>query len=446
MMIVTVAMTKAFYICPFVPSYADKQGILYFALLSLYPFYSERDIQNRTERNRAMVNEQEHEKEHNHSGNNGNDDDPTNLLLSFGEEVTDEALIDELRHRLWSDLLHRPTRNLQFPGSQPVSFTRSHLSLLQQEDYYVCEKSDGIRYLLYYARPYGVETAFLIDRNFGCKRLQGITLPSKTGGIHEDTLLDGELILERTKKGDFDSERKDEFAFLIFDALLINGLNIMNLALPGRLKHVQNDVVAPFKQAFGNTPDMNYPFRLDLKQMWKPYSIAQLLEFEIPQQRHGNDGLIFTPVNDPYVSGTCNRLLKWKPSEMNSVDFKLVINPDAKVDKRYELWVATQGGEHRPFAYHQPDERLVELHGKIIECRYTNNQQWEYIRVRKDKISANHERVVTKIIDSIKDNVTAKELIESTPSIRRGWQIRENAGSNVATMNRPIAKKPRSGW
>lgn len=89
--------------------------------------------------------------------------DDSEILLSFGAPVDDEEFTRELRYRLWSDLLRRPTSSLQFPGSQPVSFTRRHLGLLEREDYYVCEKSDGIRYLLYYTSPYERSTAFLVS-------------------------------------------------------------------------------------------------------------------------------------------------------------------------------------------------------------------------------------------------------------------------------------------
>ncbi|MBQ2746790.1 MAG: hypothetical protein IJF35_03670, partial [Clostridia bacterium] len=36
---------------------------------------------------------------------------------------------------------------------------------------------------------------------------------------------------------------------------------------------------------------------------------------------HDCDGLIFTPVRDPYTIGTSFKLLKWKPLEFNSADF-----------------------------------------------------------------------------------------------------------------------------
>lgn len=45
---------------------------------------------------------------------------------------------------------HIPSLSLliRFAGSQPVAFMPYHLQSLQREDYFVCEKSDGVRYLM----------------------------------------------------------------------------------------------------------------------------------------------------------------------------------------------------------------------------------------------------------------------------------------------------------
>eukprot|EP00966_Prymnesium_polylepis_P028728 666048-Prymnesium_polylepis.1 len=50
-----------------------------------------------------------------------------------------------------------------------------------------------------------------------------------------------------------------------------------------------------------------------------------LYAFKDPLRKlaHGNDGIIFTPVLDEYKAGTCHTLLKWKPANMNSIDFRL---------------------------------------------------------------------------------------------------------------------------
>lgn len=204
---------------------------------------------------------------------------------------------------------------------------------------------------------------------------------------------------------------------------------------------MQNDVIGQYQQQDPATT-IPFPFRLEIKKMWKPYAVAEILEMEIPKLKHGNDGLIFTPVADPYASGTCERLLKWKPSELNTVDFKLIIVPDAVDDKKYELHVASKN-RHRLFDYHRPCEDLDLLDQQIIECKLVPQKEgtshWEYIRVRKDKTMANNEHVVTKIINSINDNVTAGQLVERIPAIRRAWKARE-----LESVERPQAKRIRS--
>jgi mRNA guanylyltransferase len=37
----------------------------------------------------------------------------------------------------------------RFPGSQPVSFTSASLDMLERMDFWVCEKSDGVRLLIF---------------------------------------------------------------------------------------------------------------------------------------------------------------------------------------------------------------------------------------------------------------------------------------------------------
>lgn len=361
--------------------------------------------------------------------------DETSLLLNFGKPVDDANFIEDMKARLW-DLLGWPRRrNVAFPGSQPVSFARSHLyGELLHDHYYVCEKSDGVRYLLYFTAPFDKHTAYLIDRNFKVREVENFAIPNRDHrSLHTDTLLDGELVVISKKEGE-DSSDKDQkkqdaevrFEFLIFDCLMVNGQSVVNKDLQSRLTHAQNDIAGPLKSI------KDPMITLTLKKMWKPYSIAQILEIEIPKQIHGNDGLIFTPVDDPYMPGTCDRILKWKPSDLNTVDFQLRIDHDTRdLEKKYDLCVVGRNQIVEHFAYHQPDPSLDELDGKILECSPIINQEigelrWKYIRVRKDKTSANYFAVVTKILDSIRDNVTAKELIAAIPSIKKEWDKRES--------------------
>jgi len=53
-----------------------------------------------------------------------------------------------------------------------------------------------------------------------------------------------------------------------------------------------------------------------------------------------NDGLIFTPVNEPYPkTKKWSSLLKWKPAELNTIDFFAVkIGSDNNIGK-WQLYV-----------------------------------------------------------------------------------------------------------
>jgi hypothetical protein len=62
-----------------------------------------------------------------------------------------------------------------------------------------------------------------------------------------------------------------------------------------------------------------------MKEMFNVWDAHFLLSHLIDQNKleHENDGLIFTVDECPYYPGTCFEILKWKPQEKNSVDFKL---------------------------------------------------------------------------------------------------------------------------
>ena len=149
--------------------------------------------------------------------------------------------------------------------------------------------------------------------------------------------------------------------FVIFDAMLINGKNICNESLLERLNHVQKEVINPYERiqqqqqqqhqldkrrkvdhhangqvySLSTAPSHQHRIALSIKKMYKPYAISELLDKVIPSQKHGNDGLIFTPVHLPYRLGTCRHMYKWKPAELNSVDFLVrVIQKNKNTDSR----------------------------------------------------------------------------------------------------------------
>lgn len=147
-----------------------------------------------------------------------------------------------------ADLLNR--NQLGFPGAQPVSFSRQHLIELQNVDYFMCEKTDGIRCLMflteinYNGQP--TEAQFLIDRknDYYYIPYESLHIPHQAdlGGYHRGTILDGELVRQTLPGG-----RGSRLAYLIFDLLAIDGENVTAKPFDKRLSRVENFISKPLR-------------------------------------------------------------------------------------------------------------------------------------------------------------------------------------------------------
>lgn len=345
---------------------------------------------------------------------------------------------------------------MDFPGSHPVTLLKKHIDVLINEDYYVCEKSDGIRVLLYIHIFKNKTHAFFIDRK--CK-VYAIDLD-----VHsiKNTLFDGELYIDTY------DDRK-EMVYSIFDTLIYNDESVTEKNLQERLSYAykyvyyndmrnkamsknvvntdknedNNDVDKKNNNEYGNSTindnkqnvDGTCNVSLIVKNMSKCYGFCEVYK-NIPNLKHKNDGMIFTPVKLPYIPGRCDKLYKWKPTHLNSIDFLL----ERIDDYVYVMMCFGKNNNLKIFDYFYDVEgdSPNRLHKKVVEMNYSENATfidpfnfaeikggWLIYKVRTDKETPNSHKVVVNVMYSLKESLEYEDLEIYFHEIRNAWKERE---------------------
>lgn len=230
--------------------------------------------------------------------------------------------------------------------------------------YTVTDKADGERMLLYIHTD---RYAYLINNILEVKNT-GLKV---NNARYVQTLLDGEFIYAHQQKNDTDRD-----VFAIFDIYFFHAEKVMDLPL-----------MDAFKPGYSHTGRPSRPrgFKLDTRlEYMKQFADAGIWDFSQsncdvivkefydgddaakifhacnvilnkPNQRYDIDGLIFTPKALPVLSYypkrtvritqslRWNRVFKWKPPHMNTIDFLVkeldasVIHKDGKTYKSFTL-------------------------------------------------------------------------------------------------------------
>lgn len=378
----------------------------------------------------------------------------------------DPHLADQFRREV-AQLLGR--NNLSFPGAQPVSFSSKHILELQKEDYYVCEKTDGIRCLMYFARgdpdSDTPEIHYLIDRKNDYRYVPGLHFPLPEDDtfqtFHADTLVDGELVKDTYEDG------TTQLKYLVFDCMVLDGQSLMHRTLDKRLAYFKEKVLKPYNAMYKKYPEekQHRVFVVEDKSTQFSYGIEMMFREIIPKVKriHGNDGLIFTCRSTPYKIGTDEHILKWKPPHENSIDFRMrlefpLLEPDTDDEAEgihepypdydsmpvFHLFVLYNQGDYRLFGemYITPQEWETlkslqkPLDDTIVECYQDEQGRWRFLRFREDKKDANHISTVEKVLESIKDRVTEDDLIRAAPAIKAAWKRRQAQAAAVEEEER----------
>ncbi|KAL0222463.1 hypothetical protein RCL1_002317 [Eukaryota sp. TZLM3-RCL] len=356
-----------------------------------------------------------------------------------GERVLDENLLASLK-KFCCEVCGWEKDVTSFPGSQPISMSRNHLPSLESQDYFVAEKSDGIRYLFLIQG----HTQYLIDRNYAFFKLnmffpaaRPVELPNFSQIPFEKlprldyVLLDGELVKDKLEDG---SIRLRYIAFDCISYFKPRG----EKPLPDRLHYIHHLVqVRSEYNALRVYDFFKEPFDVHVKKMLHAHRTREVITNIIPLLQHGNDGLIYTPVKDPYVAGTFSKLLKWKKSTECTVDFKIgkIVRSGCTM---YELLAMDKGMLRHYDWLALPSEQMEAIGsdpsatGYVYECLYDPGHEtyippsnefsfeggllkkggWRLQRVRTDREKPNDVRVVQRIIDACEHAIGLIELLK----------------------------------
>ena len=328
-----------------------------------------------------------------------------------GQLIKDTRLLNNLKSRLTRLF----TENLpsindrfnyeKFPGGHPISFTKSHLAL--KEPYLVCEKTDGVRYLLMMPAIPGLNgivnaEAYLIDRKYNFWKIT-VHVPGEV--LVGDNLYDTELIF------DYGTEPR----LLIFDTIFCRGTCFLYNNYYERLRAAWKALVYPLRLTRSRSENS---MEIYLKDFFEPKDIDYLYNQIIPSLPHESDGLIFTKVEAPYSSGTNSNIIKWKPPHLNTIDFYIkstseenlfeLYTQNIKLDKFGEIQVRDE-----------EQKKVIRSASNCVGECYLQNGEWKIYKLRTDKDTANNTVIAERILKSIQDNVSAEDIIEAFTTTKK---------------------------
>ena len=269
-----------------------------------------------------------------------------------------------------------------FPGPQPVSIERKHFEILKNEPYVVCEKTDGVRHALVCTTFNGTPVAAFLNRALQVQPIK-INIPT----IHYNgTVLDGELV-----GGNL---------FMIYDAMQVHGEILMKKNLLERLEFASKFV----------RKVKNDSIKIKLKKFFVKDDIEELVNKHIPQLSYKTDGLVFTPVKDEVRIGTHETMFKWKPRDMNTIDFQLKWRGD-----RWGLYIQDRGILVFQSEIQHVHDNPWLIEDNILECQYMIDDRipwWKPVGIRTDKHHPNNRRTFYRTLVNINEDIEINEFIK----------------------------------
>jgi len=336
----------------------------------------------------------------------------------FYEGITDVRLVcdEALKQRIYRhccQLCDYKTNghHISFPGAQPVSMDQSNIQLLKTHRYRVSWKADGCRYMMYIQDENNI---FFLTRSLHLWRVNNLKFPKidDLSSHLTDTLLDGEMVTDIVNGQNIPK-------YLIYDVISLNGNVVATQNFDKRCGLIKCVIVAARRNAkYANLiPAEGEPFKVGDKGFFYIQDSKKTWNLQVT---HEKDGLIFQPVDAPYTGGTCQGILKWKPPNLNSIDFRLVIREERQngcLPETYAyLHVSNRAEAITKFKLDKEQSSYRQYNNKIVEMTL-QNQKWTIMRERTDKLNANSWETAVAVFRSIKQPVSEKYLFDFIATI-----------------------------
>lgn len=307
-------------------------------------------------------------------------------------KITDRVYCDIIKEAV-KDLSFDDAKHARYPGPNPVSLDTSHFPRLSAEPYYVCEKTDGVRYLMVCCqmpsppgithRPY-INVCALVDRSMTAYVLSVRALPR---AVYQGTLLDGEVAWNKAE---------ERWEYLVFDALCISGVPVLNGTLPDRMVGVHRMMEV-------YSPDDRDTLYIRPKDFIAGTRFSEFRD-ALPdlERKYDIDGLILTPALPAVVFGRHMGLFKMKFSSKHTVDF--LVGPDGRGLSVFD------SGHHTPVGSLYPGTTAPP--GSIAECSLAQpgSTLWTLVMLRTDKSTANDMYTYQKTMLNMRENLTMEHV------------------------------------
>ncbi len=323
-----------------------------------------------------------------------------NLQKITGEvwQVDDEKLQLHL-----SDMWPVRTSVRRFMGANPVSIERRHFGQLAAETYYVTEKSDGVRFLMYCTRFEGEDVVVLVNRRMQTYVTQA-DVPAKLYDGQgqfptKGTILDGELATD---------VQTDRSVFLVFDGVVVGGTPVHHRPfchrmiavadalgpIPGRDDHVS------LKEKYGLGVRIKHFF--SLHKAWPVF----MRHYDEANRTFNTDGIILVPNSCGVRTGRHEGMFKCKPAEQNTVDLEVV-----EFGGRRCLGIYSHR-RRELYSVNAVPPTTVDMHleiGQIVECKYEKGV-WHPLLVRTDKDTPNDSITLERTLVNISEAIGMHEF------------------------------------